>query len=91
MDNYYISRFEDIVSQPEKSIKDLCNFLRIDFNENMVYPPMVDSSYRKNGKNKGLDKNTLSRWKNYISPKSEAAIKLLLKNEMKEMGYLQTG
>ena len=88
MDNYYISRFEDIVSQPEKYIKDLCNFLKIDFKPDMVYPPVVDSSYGEVAKNKGFDKKTLSRWKNHISSKSETVIKLLLRNEMKEMEYL---
>jgi len=88
MDNYYISRFEDIVSQPEKHIKQLCEFLKIDFKENMLYPSIVDSSYNDSKKKIGFDKKTLSRWKNQISPKSEAMIKLLLKNEMKEMGYL---
>ena len=88
MDNYYISRFEDIVSQPEKHIKQLCEFLKIDFKENMLYPSIVDSSYNDSKKKIGFDKKTLSRWKNQISPKSEVIIKLLLKNEMKEMGYL---
>lgn len=88
MRNYYISRFEDIVSQPEKYIKQLCNFLKIDFKENMLYPSVVDSSYGKSVKKKGFDKDTLSRWKNHISPKSETLIKLLLKSEMKEIGYL---
>jgi len=88
MDNYYLSRFEDIVLQPEKYLKQLCDFLKIDFKENMLYPSIVDSSYEKSRKKIGFDKKTLSRWKNHISPKSEALIKLLLKNEMKEMGYL---
>lgn len=88
MDNYYISKFEDIVSKPEKYIKELCNFLKIDFNPDMLYPPIVDSSYGKFPKYKGFDKKTLSRWKNHISSKSEKLIKLLLRNEMKEMEYL---
>ena len=31
MDNYYLSRFEDIISQPEKHIQKLCDFLEIKF------------------------------------------------------------
>ena len=86
--NYYLSRFEDIVLEPEKYLKQLCDFLKIDFKEDMLYPSIRDSSYNKSKKMKGFDKKTLSRWKNHISPIDERLIKLLLKNEMKEMRYL---
>jgi hypothetical protein len=86
--NYYISRFEDIVLNPKKYLKQLCDFLDIDFKENMMSPPVVDSSYGVYNKKTGFDKNTLTRWKTNISPKYEFIINLLLRNEMKEMGYL---
>ena len=88
MNNYYLSRFEDIVLQPETYLKQLCDFLKIDYKKEMLLPSVVDSSYKESQKKMGFDKITLSRWKNYISPKNEAIIKLLLKKEMKVMGYL---
>lgn len=88
MNNYYLSRFEDIVLQPEIYIKQLCHFLKIDFKKEMLLPSVVDSSYMESQKKMGLDELTLSRWENYISPKNEAIIKLLLKKEMKIMGYI---
>ena len=88
MDNYYISRFEDIISKPEENIRKLCNFLEIEFKDNMMYPSVADSSYGKPVNKKGFDKNTLLRWKKNITPQYEALIKLLLKHEMKELGYI---
>jgi len=73
-DNYYLSRFEDIVTQPENYIKQLCDFLDIDFKKGMLYPPVVNSSYEKSNKNLGLDTKTISRWKDYLSPNVERAI-----------------
>jgi hypothetical protein len=87
MNNYYLSRFEDIVTNPEKNLRKLCAFLQIDFNDNMLYPAIRDSSYKKTERKKGFDTKTLSRWKDQISPRKERLIKLLLKNEMNEMGY----
>jgi hypothetical protein len=87
MSNYYISRFEDIILRPEKYLKQLCEFLEIDFKENMMFPPVVDSSFGASNKKIGFDKNTLTRWKTHISHRRETLIKLLLRKEMKEMGY----
>lgn len=86
-DNYYLSRFEDIVSEPEIYLRRLCKFLEIEFKEEMLYPPVVDSSYYQK-KNKGFDKDALIRWKNHISPITERIITLILKKEMKEFGYI---
>lgn len=85
--NYYLSRFEDIVTEPEKYLKKLCEFLKINFQEDMLNPNVVDSSYKNIEKKTGFDKKALNRWKDHISPKGEFLIKLLLKSEIKEMGY----
>ena len=85
--NYRLFRFEDIISEPEKYIPKLCEFLEIEFESEMLYPSVVDSSYHKE-KKRGFDKETLYRWKKHTSPITANLIKLITRKQMKEMGYL---
>ena len=85
--NYYLSKFEDLITNPELNLKRLCEFLDIDYKEDMLHPPIVDSSYGKSLKKQGFDINTLDRWKNFISPVSELLIRILLRSEMREIEY----
>jgi hypothetical protein len=66
-DNYYLSRFEDLINEPEKSIQKICEFLDVEFSEEMLSPPAVDSSYKRDRKI-GFDKKTIDRWKDNITP-----------------------
>lgn len=59
---YLIMKFEDIITNPKENIQILCNFLNIEYNEIMLNPPAVDSSYKRNIK-RGFDKNALTNWK----------------------------
>lgn len=85
--NYHLFRFEDIISQPEKYIPKLCQFLEIEFKSEMLNPPVMGSSYHKDRKT-GFDKETLSRWKKHISPTTSNFMKLITSKWMKEIGYL---
>ena len=65
--NYRVSKFEDLVSRPEESIQGICNFLDLEFDQAMLHPPKVDSSYERDTSN-GFDMRTLSRWQQSIQP-----------------------
>lgn len=86
LENYQLFRFEDVVSEPEKYIPKLCDFLKIDFKTEMLAPSVVDSSFHKK-KKKGFDKDTLYRWKKHISPITANFIKLLTNKQMNDIGY----
>jgi hypothetical protein len=66
-ENYCLSRFEDLINEPETSIRKICEFLDIEFSEEMLSPPAVDSSYKRE-KKIGFDKKTIDRWKENITP-----------------------
>jgi len=85
--NYRLFRFEDIISQPEKYMPKLCKFLEIEFKSEMLYPPVIGSSYHKD-KKIGFDKETLSRWRKHVSPIAANFIKLITCKQMKDIGYL---
>lgn len=88
MDNYYLSRFEDIVSKPEEHIRKLCSFLGINFKEELLYPPVSDSSFKAETQVEGFNKHAIERWKNHISPFTEKLIILSLNKEMQLFGYI---
>jgi len=85
--NYCLFRFEDIISNPEKCIANLCCFLEIEFKSDMLNPSVVGSSYHKN-KKRGFDTETLYRWKKHISPITDNLMKIIISKQMKETGYL---
>lgn len=83
---YYFSKFESIVENPETSIRSLCAFLDIDFDQKMLTPHVVDSSFSQ-GTDSGIDKNTTNRWKYYLKPWMNKMIVLCLFDYMKAYGY----
>ena len=75
---YYVLKFEEIHSNPESKIKELCEFLEIPFENAMIEPERWDSLFDKNfvdanissySKKKvyGFDPSRSKRWKNEIS------------------------
>ena len=84
--NYHLFRFEDIIIHPEKYMPELCTFLEIDFQSDMLHPPVMDSSFHTM-KKKGFDKETINRWKKRISPITTFFIKIATKRHMKSVGY----
>jgi hypothetical protein len=85
-DSYYSLRYEDLITNPESHIKKICDFLNVKFNENMLNPPVVDSSY-KTKSTKGFNKESLDRWRKHISPVDKYWITLLTKRSMIKYGY----
>ena len=83
--NYYLSRYEDIVQNPLDSIKKLCNFLEIEFHDNMLNIPVIDSSYGQ--PLQGISEKSLNRWRTKISPITARFIKLVANKYMKKVGY----
>jgi hypothetical protein len=85
--NYYLSKFEDLVSQPEQSIRQLCEFLNIEFHPNMLNPPQIGSSYVGSG-GTGVDKQTLSRWRTYLKPWMNGWLLLWGRKYLREFDYI---
>lgn len=87
LDNYALFRYEDLLLNPKKVIKDLCSFIEIDFNERMLYPGPEQPSSITGKTASGFDKNAAIRWKNEISKFDDKLITLLTKKYMRQLGY----
>jgi len=71
---FKIVRFEDIINDPQKEISDICDFLKIEYETEMLHVPQIGSSNRVNVKSKvGISSDVVDAWKKYLS-KGEIAI-----------------
>lgn len=57
--------FEEMVTDPEKTIKNVCKFLNIGFQKEMMEISVIGSSSESDDENlKGIDRTKSGRWKN---------------------------
>lgn len=88
--NYYLAKFEDLVSNPEPSVRRLCAFLDIEFRPEMLAPSMVDSSFKDGQRaGSGFDKQAIDRWKDHINPWMNTWFLLWGRKSLREFGYVQ--
>jgi hypothetical protein len=88
-DNYMLSRYEDLLADPKKHMQAVCEFLEIDFNENMAEPTLHSNSSFNDmyGQGRGLQKSSVDSWKVRINPLADLAIKGISGRAMKLFGY----
>ena len=90
LENYYLSRYEDLVQDPKTSVRNLCRYIDVPFKMMMLNPPSVDSSYGDGSSKKmiyGFNKSSINKWENNISTAEKYILKIVLKKEMYGLGY----
>ena len=59
-----IVKFEDLLSDSEDVVKDICKFLKIDFQKEMLQVPVIGSSTENDAKSElRVDPSKISKWK----------------------------
>lgn len=89
-DRYMLVRFEDMLQDPEKNIRSVCDFLKIPFGLSMVEEVnVVGSSYSSQrivpG---GFDQKAADRWREHIHPFFDTWFALLGAKKLKTFGYV---
>ena len=81
--------FENFITYPEKNMKDICQFLEIEFDSNMLKVPSIGSSTGIDDLNKlGIDKAKLGKWKSGGLSSSELYIcQKMCSENMNDLGY----
>lgn len=89
-DNYYLLRFEDLVSDPENQIRQLCNFLGVEFQYQMLEQKAINvgTGFTARREKIGFDKQAINRWKEHISLWAQLWFSLWAKKYMKEFDYI---
>jgi hypothetical protein len=85
--NYYLSKFEDLIREPEANVKDLCRFLGIEFEREMLNPRKTDSSYAPL-RGVGFDEQTLTRWHTSLNPWMNRWLLFWGRKHLREFGYI---
>lgn len=81
LQNYYIIRYEDLVTDPEKTLNDLAHFLNIQFKEDIADPELFqNTSLEERRIGKGFYKTSIHAWKAKL-PKSINSLLLRLNNK----------
>ena len=67
--NYRLLRYEDVVVEPEATLRKLCDYIGISLTENMLSPHQFGSSFQTIGEGRrGIDESSLELWRTSISP-----------------------
>ena len=89
--NYRLFRYEDLLAQPEKVLRELCEFIETEFTENMLEPQKGRHEHQPSSltgkQQKAFDASAAIRWQTVISPIDKWIITVLTKRGMKRLGY----
>jgi hypothetical protein len=86
--NYILVRYEDLVTEPETQIRQLCDFVGIGFQENMLKPRQFGSSFGDIGhENKGIERSSVDRWRTSISRPTAKIMDLMHSRAFRAFGY----
>lgn len=81
-------RYEDIVEFPDKILRDICEFLDVDYELEMLNISTMGSSYRESNQgNKGISKEGLNRWKNNLSEGEISICEIITDEYMNKFSY----
>ena len=84
-DRYLLVRFEDLVAEPEREIRRLCDFLGIPF-EGPMLEQMVVSGGRNAGE-QGFDAAAATRWRGELGGPAAAWFRFWTGRQRQELGY----
>jgi hypothetical protein len=86
-DRYRLIRFEDLTTNPEAIVRELCAFLQIDFRQEMLEQAVHNSSYLAKGSGSGIDPKTIDRWREQLHPFTARWLGFLCGRALREFGY----
>jgi len=84
---FFQLRFEDLVSNPEMVIADLCQFVGVDFQAAMLEVPIVGSSQRQDQGKKGFSAESVDSWRKTLDPAELWTIEKTAGELMTRYGY----
>ena len=88
--SFKIVSYESLVKNPKKIIKNLCNFLKIKYYNQLLEPTISGKKfYGNNFKNKlfGISKKNVNNWRSRITNQEKNIIEFYLNDVMRIYGY----
>lgn len=85
--NLKLIKFEDVVGEPEEQVRQICRFLDIDFEQEMLNIPQMGSSHKVNQAGAGISRDVVSKWSDTLDTGEIAACEKLTSSMMERFGY----
>lgn len=89
--DYLTIKFEDLVSQPEVTLKNICHFTGLQYEKSLLDFHMKKANYKINASNKNtnstLSPMLLEQWQRAFSTKQIESIEFVGKSTLKRFGY----
>jgi hypothetical protein len=82
-----IVRYEDIISCPEKTISDICDWLEIEYQPEMLTVPLHNSSAFTFQASAGISQAPQNRWREVLSQNEIAMVQSSVHGPMTRLGY----
>lgn len=89
--NYLIIKFENLVENTEKTMRQVCNFLNVKFSKELIMPSIYGKLSKGNNFNENFRKvssKNVANWKKRITNEECNVIEFYFQNELKEFGYV---
>jgi hypothetical protein len=87
-DKFIIIRYEDLASNPESTLKGICEHIGEKFESHMLELTASNSSYRENRKKtSGIYKSSIGRWRDILSDEEAYIAEKLAGPRLKEYRY----
>jgi hypothetical protein len=91
LSNYRLFRYEDLLAEPERVLRELCEFIETDFTEQMLEPQKGQHEHQPSSltgkRQKAFDPRAATRWRAVISRVDYWLITSLTCGSMKKLGY----
>ena len=91
LNNYRLFRYEDLLAEPEKTLREMCKFIEVEFTEDLLHPEagihLHQASSLTGKQKKAFDPSAAVRWRNVIPAVDKWLITALTKRAMKIMEY----
>ncbi len=86
-DRIFLQRYEDLVAEPETTLKELTAWLGLSFQESMLEIPMLNSSYERYDQRQGITSVAVDRWKKKLTPEEIRVADRICQSVMEPLGY----
>ncbi len=84
-DKYYPLKFEDLVRDPERQLRRVCEFLGVEFQDKMLNQKVVSKGFAAG--QVGFDADAADRWRSRIPPWINSWFSFLFRKQLMELGF----
>lgn len=81
-------RYEDLVAEPERIVKQICDFTGLTYSPAMLEIGWINSAtHTKGEKSQGISKAAVDKWRTILTPEEVFVSQQAVRKEMKAFGY----